>query len=107
MRHDPYGGHSELGSAPYERVIPGAIHEAHEGVLFIDEIIHIASLQRYILSAMQEKIFPIVGRNPQSAGSSVKVENVPCDFIFVAACNLMDLRYILPPPQIPYTGRRI
>lgn len=97
VRHDPYGGHCELGSAPYERVIPGAIHEAHEGVLFIDEIIHIASLQRYILSAMQEKIFPIVGRNPQSAGSSVKVESVPCDFIFVAACNLMDLKYILPP----------
>lgn len=97
VRHDPYGGHYDLGSQPYERIVPGAIHEAHEGVLFIDEIIHIASLQRYILSAMQEKSFPIVGRNPQSAGSSVKVENVPCDFIFVAACNIVDLKYILPP----------
>jgi ATP-dependent Lon protease len=78
-------------------VVPGAVHEAHEGVLFIDEIVHIAPLQRYILSAMQDKVFPIVGRNPQSAGSSVKVEDVPCDFIFVAACNIRDVEYILPP----------
>ena len=38
VRHDPYGGHSEIGIKPFRRVIPGAIHEAHEGVLFIDEI---------------------------------------------------------------------
>lgn len=97
VRHDPYGGHPELGTHPYERVIPGAVHEAHEGVLFIDEIVHIANLQRYILSAMQDKYFPIVGRNPQSAGSSVKIEDVPCDFIFVGACNIRDIKYILPP----------
>lgn len=97
VRHDPYGGHPDLGTQPYERVVPGAVHEAHEGVLFIDEIVHIAPLQRYILSAMQDKVFPIVGRNPQSAGSSVKVDNVPCDFIFVGACNIRDIQYILPP----------
>ncbi len=97
VRHDPYGGHPDLGTQPYERVVPGAVHEAHEGVLFIDEIVHIAPLQRYILSAMQDKVFPIVGRNPQSAGSSVKVEDVPCDFIFVAACNIRDIQHILPP----------
>lgn len=97
VRHDPYGGHPDLGTQPYERVVPGAIHEAHEGVLFIDEIVHIAGLQRYILSAMQDKVFPIVGRNPQSAGSSVKVEDVPCDFIFVGACNIRDVQSILPP----------
>ncbi len=97
VRHDPYGGHPDLGTQPYERVVPGAVHEAHEGVLFIDEIVHLAPLQRYILSAMQDKVFPIVGRNPQSAGSSVKVADVPCDFIFVAACNIRDIQYILPP----------
>ncbi|MEJ8542873.1 Lon protease family protein [Methanothermobacter wolfeii] len=97
VRHDPYGGHPDLGSQPYERVVPGAVHEAHEGVLFIDEIVHIAGLQRFIFSAMQDKTFPIVGRNPQSAGSSVKVDEVPCDFIFVGACNIADLQYILPP----------
>lgn len=97
VRHDPYGGHPELGTQPYERVVPGAIHEAHEGVLFIDEIVHIGGLQRYILTAMQDKIFPIIGRNPQSAGSSVKVEDVPCDFVFVGACNIKDIPYILAP----------
>ncbi|MCL2149302.1 MAG: ATP-binding protein [Methanomassiliicoccaceae archaeon] len=97
VRHDPYGGHEKLGSPAYERVTAGSIHEAHEGVLFIDEISHLGNLQRYILTAMQEKKFPIVGRNPQSAGASVKVDDVPCDFILVAACNIQDLENILSP----------
>ena len=97
VRHDPYGGHAQLGSPAYERVVAGSIHEAHEGVLFVDEISHLGGLQRFILTAMQEKKFPIMGRNPQSAGASVKVEDVPCDFILVAACNIQDLENILSP----------
>ena len=97
VRHDPYGGHQGLGTPAYERVLPGAIHEAHEGVLFIDEISHLGDLQRYILTAMQDKEFPITGRNPSSAGASVKVDHVPCDFILVAACNIQDLQNILSP----------
>ncbi len=97
VRHDPYGGHPQLGTPPYERVIPGAIHEAHEGVLFIDEVTHLGHLQRYILTAMQEKRFPITGRNPQSAGASVRVDDVPADFILVAACNIQDIPHILSP----------
>ena len=97
VRHDPYGGHEKLGTPAYERNVAGSIHEAHEGLLFIDEISHLGDLQRYILTAMQEKTFPIVGRNPQSAGASVKVEDVPCDFILVAACNIQDLENILSP----------
>lgn len=97
VRHDPYGGHQGLGTPAYERVIAGAIHEAHEGVLFVDEVSHLGPLQRYILTAMQDKEFPIAGRNPQSAGASVKVDHVPCDFILVAACNIQDLENILSP----------
>lgn len=97
VRHDPYGGHEKLGSPAYERIVAGSIHEAHEGVLFIDEISHLGDLQRYILTAMQEKTFPIIGRNPQSAGASVKVDKVPCDFVLVAACNIQDLESILSP----------
>jgi len=97
VRHDPYGGHPQLGTPPYERVVAGAIHDAHEGVLFIDELPHLGHLQRFILTAMQEKAFPISGRNPQSAGASVRVENVPCDFIFVGACNIQDLNTIISP----------
>ena len=39
----------------------------------------------------------ISGRNPQSAGASVKVDNVPCNFIFVGACNIQDLEQVLSP----------
>ncbi|OYT45411.1 peptidase [Thermoplasmatales archaeon ex4484_6] len=104
VRHDPYGGHKGLGTPPYERVVPGAIHEAHEGVLFIDELQHLGHLQRFILTAMQEKLFSISGRNPQSAGASVKVDNVPCDFVFVGACNIQDLHHIISPLRSRITG---
>ncbi len=97
VKHDPYGGHPQLGVPPFERVVPGSVHEAHQGVLFIDELPHLGHLQRFILTAMQEKRFPITARNPQSAGASVKVNNVPCDFIFVGACNIQDLPSILSP----------
>ena len=97
VRHDPYGGHPQLGTPPYKRVVAGAVHEAHQGVLFVDEITHLGELQRHILTALQEKKFPISGRNPQSAGASVRVDDVPCDFILVAACNIQDLPNILSP----------
>ncbi len=104
VRHDPYGGHPQLGTPPYERIIPGAIHESHEGVLFLDELPLLGPLQRNILTAMQEKRFPISGRNPQSAGASVKVDDVPCDFIFVGACNIQDLPNILSPLRSRING---
>ncbi len=104
VRHDPYGGHPQLGTLPYERVISGAVHEAHEGVLFIDEITHLGNLQRFILTAMQERSFPITGRNPQSAGASVRVDKVPAEFILVAACNIQDLQYILSPLRSRIVG---
>src|SRR5438876_2003644 len=104
VRHDPYGGHPQLGTQPYDRVVAGAIHEAHQGVLFIDELPQLGHMQRFILTAMQEKRFPISGRNPQSAGASVKVESVPCDFIFVGACNIQDLPHLLSPLRSRITG---
>jgi ATP-dependent Lon protease len=104
IKHDPYGGHPEVGIAPYQRVVPGAVHESHEGVLFIDELSTLGYLQRYLLTAMQEKKFPIVGRNPSSTGASVKVEHVPCDFIFIGAINTLDLPRLLPPLRSRITG---
>jgi len=104
VRHDPYGGHPQLGTQPYERTLAGAIHEAHEGVLFIDELPHLGPMQRHILTAMQEKRFPITGRNPQSGGASVRVDNVPCDFILVAAANIQDVAHILSPLRSRIAG---
>ncbi len=97
IRHDPYGGHQNLGTPTYQRVLPGAVHEAHEGVLLIDELTTLGNIQRFIPTAMQDKQFPIVGRNPMSSGAAVRVEGVPCDFIFVGACNINDIKQITPP----------
>lgn len=104
VKHDPYGGHPEIGTQPYMRVVPGSVHEAHEGVLFIDELSTLGNLQRFLLTAMQEKKFPIVGRNPTSTGASVKVDNVPCDFILVASANINDFANVLPPLRSRIVG---
>jgi len=96
VRHDPYGSHPEIGTPAYKRVVLGAIHEAHEGVLFIDELATLGDLQRYVFTAMQDKKFPITGRNPTGSGASVRVDNVPCDFILVGAANVNDVNRILP-----------
>ena len=97
IQHDPYGGHPEIGIQPFLRVVPGAIHAAHEGVLFIDELTAIEyKLQKSVLTAMQDKFFPIVGRNTTSTGAIVRVDNVPCDFIFVGAMNIIDIGEVNP-----------
>lgn len=96
VRHDPYGGHPEIGTQPYTRVVAGAVHEAHEGVLFVDEMATLGETQRFLLTAMQEKKFSITGRNPNSAGAAVRVEDVPCSFILVGAMNINDLAKLSP-----------
>ncbi len=53
---------------------------------------------------MQERRYPIAGRHPQSAGASVRVGDVPCDFILVAACNIQDLGAILSPLRSRIAG---
>ena len=61
VRHDPFqsGG---METPAHERVEPGAIHRAHGGVLYIDEI-NLLRLeeQQALLTAMQERAFPISG----------------------------------------------
>ncbi|MCK4319759.1 ATP-binding protein [Candidatus Micrarchaeota archaeon] len=96
VKHDPYGDHPEIGTPAYLRVVAGAIHEAHEGVLYIDELATLGTLQKYILTSMQERRFPITGRNPTSAGAIIKVDKVPCDFILVGAMNMNDLPLLNP-----------
>jgi Lon-like ATP-dependent protease len=88
VRHDPFqsGG---METPAHERVEPGAIHKAHGGILFIDEI-NLLRLeeQQALLVAMQERELPISGRSERSSGAITKTEPVPCDFILVAAGNL-------------------
>ena len=88
VRHDPFqsGG---METPAHDRVEPGAIHRANGGVLFIDEI-NLLRLeeQQALLTAMQERAFPISGRSERSSGALTKSEPVPCDFILIAAGNL-------------------
>tara|TARA_Y100000310_G_scaffold202483_1_gene202689 strand:+ start:26751 stop:28613 length:1863 start_codon:yes stop_codon:yes gene_type:complete len=94
--HDPLqsGG---LGTPAFERLVPGMIHKANKGVLFVDEV---GSLQPHsqqeLLVAMQERKFPITGQSERSSGAMVRSEPVPTDFILVAAGTLETVKKIHP-----------
>ncbi|MEA3379143.1 MAG: ATP-dependent protease LonB [Nanoarchaeota archaeon] len=94
--HDPLqsGG---LGTPAYQRLIPGMIHRANGGVLFIDEVatLHPHS-QQELLSAMQEKKYPITGQSERSSGAMTRSKPVPCDFIMVAAGNMETIKKMHP-----------
>ena len=96
VKHDPFqsGG---LETPPHERVEVGAIHKANGGVLFLDEInlLKIES-QHSLLTALQERKFPIVGQSERSAGAMVKTEPVPSDFVLVAAGNVDSVQTMHP-----------
>lgn len=96
VRHDPYqSGGSQ--TPPHQLVEVGAIHRAHGGVLYIDEVSTLdASTQQSLLTAIQEQEFPITGRSPGSSGSMVRTEPVPCEFVLVLAGNLQDLEEMHP-----------
>jgi len=96
VKHDPLqsGG---LGTPAHLRVEAGAIHKANKGVLFIDEIVSLTShFQQELLTAMQEKKYPITGQSEHSSGAIVKTEPVPCDFVLVAAGNFEDIGKMHP-----------
>ncbi len=96
VKHDPFqsGG---LETPPHERVEVGAIHKANGGVLFLDEInlLKIES-QHSLLTALQERKFPIIGQSERSAGAMVKTEPVPSDFVLVAAGNVDSVQTMHP-----------
>jgi Lon-like ATP-dependent protease len=88
VRHDPFqsGG---LETPSHDRVEAGAIHRAHKGVLFIDEINTLTPhSQQNLLTALQEGEFPITGQSERSSGAMVRTEPVPCKFVMIAAGNL-------------------
>ena len=86
-----------LGTPPHLRVEAGAIHRANKGVLFLDEVSSLGpKSQQDLLSAMQDKKFSITGQSEMSSGAIVRTEPVPCDFVLVAAGNVIDLRNMHP-----------
>ena len=96
VRHDPFQS-AGLETPPHQLVEAGAIHRAHKGVLYIDEI-NTLSLpsQQHLLTAIQEKKFQITGQSERSFGAMVKTEPASCDFILVSAGNLDALRGMHP-----------
>jgi ATP-dependent Lon protease len=94
--HDPLqsGG---LGTPPHARVIPGMIHKANNGVLFIDEIATLSpKSQQELLTILQEKKYSITGQSELSSGAMVRTTPAPCNFILVAAGNYKDLEKVHP-----------
>ncbi len=94
--HDPLqsGG---LGTPAHERLIPGCIHRSNGGVLYIDEVGTLdPHSQQELLTAMQEKKYPITGQSERSSGSMVRSEPLPCDFILVAAGNYHTIEKMHP-----------
>lgn len=94
--HDPLqtGG---LGTPAYERLIPGMIHKANGGVLFIDEIANLRTeSQQELLTAIQEKKYSITGQSERSSGAMVRSDPVPCDFILIAAGNIETVKHMHP-----------
>lgn len=86
-----------LGTPAYQRLIPGMIHRANGGVLFIDEISTLQPhSQQELLSAMQEKKYPITGQSERSSGAMTRSEPVPCDFVMVAAGNMDTIQHMHP-----------
>ena len=96
VRHDPLqsGG---LGTPAHLRVEPGMIHKASGGVLFVDEIATLSmKSQQELLTAMQEKKYPITGQSEMSSGAMTRTEPIPCNFVLVAAGSYDDLEKVHP-----------
>ena len=86
-----------LGTPPHLRVEPGMIHRASGGVLFMDEIATLSmKSQQELLTAMQEKKYPITGQSEMSSGAMTRTDPIPCDFVLVAAGNYEDLEKLHP-----------
>ena len=86
-----------LGTPAYERLVPGMIHKANKGVLFVDEIANLKQeSQQELLTAIQEKKYPITGQSERSSGAMVRSDPVPTDFTLVAAGNVETIKHIHP-----------
>ncbi len=86
-----------LGTPAHERIVPGMIHRANKGVLFIDEIGNLQpASQQELLTALQEKKYPITGQSERSSGAMVRTQPVPCSFVLVAAGTLETIKKTHP-----------
>ena len=89
---DPYqtGG---LGTPEHQRISAGAVHRAHLGILYIDEIKNLVGAEAVtLLTVLEDGQLPIALRSRfhggDTAAMAVSSEPVPCLNFLVAAGNL-------------------
>ena len=86
-----------FGTPAYQRLVPGLIHKSSGGVLFVDEVGNLQPhSQQELLTAMQEKKYPITGQSERSSGAMVRSEPLSTDFVLVAAGTLESINKMHP-----------
>jgi len=96
VRHDPFqsGG---METPPHMLLEAGAVHRAHGGVLYIDELSMLShESQQSLLTAIQTKVMPVTGRSPGSSGTMIRSFPIPCDFLLILAGNMEDIEKLHP-----------
>ncbi|RMG19621.1 MAG: hypothetical protein D6732_29675 [Methanobacteriota archaeon] len=102
--HDPYQS-GNLAIPAHKRLIPGSVHRANGGTLYIDEIGTLKySTQIKLLSVLQEKKLPISGNSEGSSSSAVRSDPIPCDFALVAAGNKETVNLLHPALRSRFQG---
>lgn len=96
--HDPYVGifvHTNYDPT-HKLVVPGAIHKAHNGILYIDEVGTMSSqVQYHLLTVLQQQSAPVSGATSfNGSNSHVKTNQIPCHFRLIMAGNYQTLKYI-------------
>jgi len=77
------------------QIVPGAVHNAHEGVLYISDLPSFKNIQGELLKALSQKSHSITKGSPST--SSLIIEGVPCDFLLVASVSSEECSKIFPP----------
>jgi len=77
------------------QIVPGAVHNAHEGVLYISDLPSFKNIQGELLKALTQKSHSIARGSPSN--SAVIIEGVPCDFLLVASVSSEECSKIFPP----------
>ena len=97
---DPYqtGG---LGTPEHQRVTAGDVHRASLGILYIDEIKNLNSMEAItLLSVMEDGALPVTMRSQfhgaDTAAMAVSTEPIPALFFLLAAGNFDSINQIHP-----------
>jgi Lon-like ATP-dependent protease len=96
------------GEPPHTRAKAGAIHRAHQGVLFYDEMNQISEEDiPDLLTVLEEGMYPITSRSKGRTSTSalnVATEPLPCTFFFMGCGNEDALQRMHPALRQRFQG---